>query len=93
MMRIIFFPIYFFNCSLRIVISVEDQVFRDISLKVMFVILVIALFFMGLKVDVKITLEVLKKPIGPLIGMFSQFLFMPLCSYGLAKGLLLNGNH
>jgi sodium/bile acid cotransporter 3/5 len=57
----------------------------------MFGILVIALFFMGLEIDMKIIWAVLKKPIGPSIGLVCQFVFMPLCSYGLAKGLLLNG--
>ena len=57
----------------------------------MFGILVIALFFMGLEIDMKIIWEVLKKPIGPCIGLVCQFVFMPLCTYGLAKGILLNG--
>ena len=48
---------------------------------------------MGLEIDIKIIWNVLKKPIGPAIGFLSQFVFMPLCAYGLAKGLLLNGKH
>ena len=60
-------------------------------MNIMFVILVIALFLMGLEIDITVILSVLKKPIGPLIGFVSQFLYMPLCTYGLAKSLLLNG--
>ena len=60
-------------------------------MNIMFVILVIALFLMGLEIDITVILSVLRKPIGPLIGFVSQFLFMPLCTYGLAKSLLLNG--
>ena len=55
------------------------------------VLLVIALFLMGLEIDLKIIWNVLKKPVGPAIGFVSQFVFMPLCAYGLAKALLLNG--
>ena len=46
---------------------------------------------MGLEIDMGIIWSVLKKPIGPAIGFVSQFVFMPLCAYGLAKALLLNG--
>ena len=46
---------------------------------------------MGLEIDMKIVWSVLKKPIGPAIGFASQFIFMPLCAYGLAKAFLLNG--
>ena len=58
---------------------------------IFFVLLVIALFLMGLEIDVKVVWSVLKKPIGPTIGFISQFVFMPLCAYGLAKAFLLNG--
>ena len=64
---------------------------KDISIKIMFGILLVALFFMGLEIDVRIIWVVLKKPIGPSIGLVCQFLFMPLCAYAIAKGLLLNG--
>ena len=51
----------------------------------------IALFFMGLEIDLKLVLKVLKRPIGPSIGMVSQFLFMPICAYGLGELLLTEG--
>jgi len=35
---------------------------------------------MGCKTELSVVKEVLKKPIGPLTGMFSQFLLMPLVS-------------
>ena len=54
-------------------------------------LLIVALFLMGLEIDMGIIWSVLKKPIGPAIGFVSQFVFMPLCAYGLAKALLLNG--
>ena len=55
------------------------------------IILAIALFVMGLEIDVKVIWSVLKRPTGPAIGFISQFVFMPLCAYGIAKALLLNG--
>ena len=48
---------------------------------------------MGLEIDMKIVWNVIKKPIGPAIGFISQFIFMPLCAYGLAKTLLLDGKY
>jgi len=48
----------------------------------------IALMFMGLDLDMKIVLATLKKPVGPLIGMVSQFLLMPAFSYFLGWAML-----
>jgi len=38
---------------------------------------------MGCALDVEVMKKVLKRPIGPLIGFVSQFLFMPVCSFVL----------
>ena len=77
---------------LRIIVGrgVEFQVTINIIFST---ILVIALFLMGLEIDIRVIWNVLKKPIGPAIGFVSQFIFMPLCAYGLAKALLLNGKN
>ena len=53
-----------------------DMVFRI----VLRCVIVMATAGMGLKVDVKVVLQVLKKPIGPIIGFFCQFICMPLVS-------------
>jgi len=45
------------------------------------IILAVALAFMGLDLDMKVVLETLKKPTGPVIGIFSQFILMPCFSY------------
>ena len=58
---------------------------------VFIVLLFVALFLMGLEIDINSVWDVMKKPIGPTIGFISQFIFMPLCAYGVAKSLLLNG--
>ncbi|GAB6020851.1 hypothetical protein CHUAL_003503 [Chamberlinius hualienensis] len=41
-------------------------------------------FMMGMQIDYKMVIQVFKKPIGPAVGFVSQFLFMPLASFGLA---------
>ena len=77
---------------LRVIVAREKEA-QETAINVMFGILVVALFLMGLEIDMKIIWSVLKKPIGPSIGFVSQFVFMPLCAYGLAKAFLLNGKH
>ena len=52
-----------------------------------------ALFLMGMNIDLRVVKSVLRKPIGPAIGFFSQFVFMPLASYGIAMGLLKQGDN
>lgn len=39
---------------------------------------------MGCALDLEVMKKVLKRPIGPLIGFISQFLFMPICSFVLS---------
>merc|ERR1712165_135322 len=39
---------------------------------------------MGCALDLEVMKKVLKRPIGPLIGFISQFLFMPICSFILS---------
>ena len=46
-------------------------------------LLVVALFFMGIEIDLHIVKKVLKRPIGPVIGFVSQFVFMPLAAWGI----------
>ncbi|GFO23760.1 Ileal sodium/bile acid cotransporter-like [Plakobranchus ocellatus] len=53
-----------------------DQIFQI----VLRCVIVLATAGMGLKVKVKVVKQVLKKPIGPIIGFCCQFLFMPLVS-------------
>lgn len=45
---------------------------------------------MGCQIDLKVVLDVLKKPVPPILGIACQFIFMPLVSYGI--GLLLLPN-
>lgn len=48
----------------------------------------IALVFMGLDLDIQIVIQTIKKPIGPLIGMASQFVLMPTFAYFLGWAFL-----
>jgi hypothetical protein len=80
-----------FHSDLRVEIG-RDKAQLNAGINIGFtVILVVALFFMGLEIDLRLVLKVLKRPIGPTIGMVSQFLFMPVCAYGLGELLLLEG--
>ena len=47
------------------------------------VLLFIALFFMGIEIDLSVVRSVLRRPIGPVIGFVSQFIFMPLAAWGI----------
>jgi predicted Na+-dependent transporter len=82
-----------FSTNLKVEIG-RDKVQMNIGINIGFtLILVIALFFMGLEIDLKLVLKVLKRPVGPTIGMVSQFLFMPICAYGLGELLLTEGEN
>jgi len=48
----------------------------------------VAFVNMGCLLDLDVVKETLKKPIGPVIGFCCQYLFMPVCAFGLAKLLL-----
>ena len=60
----------------------EAGTFRYITMCVA-VLAFIALFLMGLEIDLVVVRSVLRRPIGPLIGFVSQFLFMPLAAWGI----------
>lgn len=49
---------------------------------VVIVLVCLANVAMGCKTELSVVKEVLKKPVGPLTGMFSQFILMPLVSIG-----------
>jgi len=48
----------------------------------------IALVFMGLDLDMQVVWATIKKPVGPLIGMVSQFALMPAFAYFLGWAFL-----
>ena len=77
--------------SVEVVVSVASEKGAMILQAVFSILLFFALFLMGIDIDLYIVKKVLKKPIGPAIGFVSQFIFMPLCAYGIALGLLEQG--
>ena len=77
--------------SVEVVVSVASEKGAMILQAVFSILLFFALFLMGIDIDLNIVKKVLKKPIGPSIGFVSQFIFMPLCAYGIALGLLEQG--
>ena len=77
--------------SVEVVVSVASEKGAMILQAVFSILLFFALFLMGIDIDLNIVKKVLKKPIGPAIGFVSQFIFMPLCAYGIALGLLEQG--
>lgn len=42
---------------------------------------------MGCALDMQVVKDVLRRPVGPVIGFFSQYLAMPLVAYGMAQWL------
>jgi len=48
----------------------------------------LAIALMGLDIDLKIVADTFKRPIGPAVGMFSQFIVMPVFSYFIGWLLL-----
>ena len=78
--------------SVEIVVSVSSERGAMILQGVFSILLFVALFLMGIDIDLRVVKGVLRKPIGPAIGFFSQFVFMPLASYGIAMGLLKQGD-
>ncbi|CDS43400.1 sodium bile acid cotransporter [Echinococcus multilocularis] len=61
--------------------GVVDSIFR-IGL---IILLILATFFMGCEVDINVIRSYAKKPIGPLLGFFCQFIIMPAVAIALAK--------
>lgn len=51
------------------------------------IMVIIAFVSLGCAIDFNIVLDTLKRPVAPTIGLVSQFLFMPLVSYGIGYGL------
>ncbi|KAK7071074.1 hypothetical protein SK128_024596 [Halocaridina rubra] len=61
-------------------------------LDVIFIHVIIALIFvvyinLGCAIDLKVIKNTLRRPVAPAIGLASQYLFMPLLSYGVGYGL------
>lgn len=67
----------------EITVSREESALSHSFTGMIIVLVCLANIAMGCKTELAVVKEVLKKPIGPLTGMFSQFILMPLVSIKL----------
>ncbi|KAK3864006.1 hypothetical protein Pcinc_030267 [Petrolisthes cinctipes] len=63
------------------------RVLNTIFIHVVIAMVMVAYINMGCAIDLKVIKETLRRPVAPAIGLFCQYLFMPLVSYGLGYGL------
>ncbi|XP_013777547.1 sodium/bile acid cotransporter-like [Limulus polyphemus] len=64
------------------------SILKDVFTFLVAIVIGINFVSMGCQLDLKLIKKVLIKPVGPIIGFFCQFLFMPLVSYGFGYALL-----
>ncbi|XP_045600862.2 hepatic sodium/bile acid cotransporter [Procambarus clarkii] len=64
-----------------------QRVLDKIFIHVVIAMVIVAYINMGCALDLKVIKETLRRPVAPAIGLFSQYLFMPLISYAIGYGL------
>jgi len=67
----------------ELVITRADLQSKKIMTIMVFTLVGCALCFMGLEIDLAVVLACIKRPIGPAIGLFCQFIIMPCNAYFL----------
>jgi len=73
--------IYFESNPLELAVS-RDRVEANKAIVIVITILLgVALALMGLDIDLKLVWQVIKRPVGPVVGMICQFIFMPVTAY------------
>uniref|UniRef100_T1JMS2 Uncharacterized protein n=1 Tax=Strigamia maritima TaxID=126957 RepID=T1JMS2_STRMM len=72
------------DAFVKVRITRRERIIDNIFLAGIFIFMTINNINMGCVMDMAIVKEVFRKPIGPIIGFCSQFLFMPLASYGFS---------
>ncbi|XP_054720272.1 ileal sodium/bile acid cotransporter-like [Uloborus diversus] len=73
--------------SLPVTVLREDKILNKIFIAFVAVVVSINYINMGCALDITVVKNVLKRPVGPAVGLVCQFVVMPLVSYGV--GLLL----
>ncbi|XP_066942403.1 ileal sodium/bile acid cotransporter-like [Macrobrachium rosenbergii] len=63
------------------------RVLDKIFIHVVIAMVIVAYINMGCAIDLQVIKKTLRKPVAPLIGLMSQYLFMPLVSYAIGFGL------
>uniref|UniRef100_A0A0K2TMC3 Uncharacterized protein n=1 Tax=Lepeophtheirus salmonis TaxID=72036 RepID=A0A0K2TMC3_LEPSM len=69
--------------TIQVRVIVASRLLNNIFVGVITIMVLINTINMGGQLDVVIIKEVFRKPIGPAVGFFCQFVFMPLLSYGV----------
>ena len=62
-------------------VIMNDRTLNDLFTLIMIIMVVVNTINMGAQLDIEIIKTVFKKPIGPTVGIISQFGFMPLFSF------------
>lgn len=76
--------------KLEIFVLKEKGTLSMVFIIILAVLLVLSNIGLGLKIQVKLLLKLLKKPTAPLIGIIWQFFVMAPLSFAIAKGLQLD---
>ncbi|XP_063590329.1 ileal sodium/bile acid cotransporter-like [Penaeus indicus] len=71
--------------TLNMSVLLSYQRINDIFTLAVGILVAIAYVNMGATMDLEIIKDIGKKPIGPLLGIVCQYLFMPLIAFGLGK--------
>lgn len=64
-----------------------ERVLDKIFIHVVIGLVVLAYINMGCAIELKVIKQTLLRPVAPVIGLLSQYLFMPLASYAIGYGL------
>ncbi|XP_047494470.1 sodium/bile acid cotransporter-like isoform X2 [Penaeus chinensis] len=71
--------------TLDMSVLLSYQKINDIFTLTIGILVAVVYINMGATMDLKIIKNISKKPIGPLLGIVCQYLFMPLIAFGLGK--------
>ncbi|KAK7070647.1 hypothetical protein SK128_006853, partial [Halocaridina rubra] len=71
--------------TLPVTVLLSYQKLNDIFTLAIGIFVAIAYVNMGATMDLGVVKKILKTPIGPLLGVICQFIFMPLIAFGLGK--------
>ncbi|GFY76014.1 p3 protein [Trichonephila inaurata madagascariensis] len=71
--------------ALKVTVLRQEGIMNKIFIAFVATIVTLNYVNMGCALDIKVVKEVLRKPIGPVIGFFCQFVVMPLVAYGAGQ--------
>ncbi|CAJ0597106.1 unnamed protein product [Cylicocyclus nassatus] len=70
--------------------SLESEKLTHIFVASVVVLITFANILMGCELDMATVFATIKRPVGPTIGFFAQFVIMPLLSYAIAKSVFVS---